>query len=106
MTAVEAVLTADQIAAVHRVRAEIVAYGETNSVGGPSCGVLSEELGMLLGGRENYGRYRLDDGTVCDDHAWVQLPGGVILDASADQFDGGAPIRVLSPGDPDFARYL
>lgn len=93
-----------QVAALHRLRDEIVAAGETNSEGGPSCGVLSEGAGPLVGGTEFYGAYLCDDGTA-PEHAWVVLPDGTIVDASADQF-GGPPIVVIPPGDSRAARYL
>lgn len=87
-----------------RIRSEVVQAGETNSQGGPSCGVTSEEVAALLGGSEFYGAYLCDDGTA-PEHAWVVLPDGTIVDATADQF-GGEPVTIIEPGDPRAARYL
>jgi hypothetical protein len=98
-------LVADQETRILAVRADIVASGETNSAGGPSCGVLAEELAALLGGSELYGAYRLDDGRA-PEHAWVLLADGTIVDASADQFGCQGPLRVLHAGDDDYNRYL
>lgn len=94
---------------IHRLRDEIVAAGETNSAGGPSCGVTAEEVAEMLRGQgvaasENYGAFHHPGGGT-PEHAWVNLPGGHILDPTADQF-GYEPVRLLHPGHPDHVRYL
>lgn len=92
------------LATIERIRQEIVAAGELNSQGGPSCGVTSEEVAVALGGAEVYGAYRLPSGRT-PEHAWVQMPDGTIIDATGDQF-GMPPIQVIPPGDPRAANYL
>ena len=97
------VLDAAKVSAVLALRESIVADGECNSTGGPSCGVTSEELAPILGGSETYGAYDL--GGRFPEHAWVRLPDGTIVDATADQF-GLSAVVVARPGDAQHARYL
>jgi hypothetical protein len=93
-----------QWATIRRIRREVVTAGELNSVGGPSCGVTSEEIAATLGWPEFYGAYRVTDESM-PEHAWNVMPDGTIVDATADQF-GGQPVTVIPPGDPRAARYL
>lgn len=89
------------------LRAEMVAAGETNSTGGPSCGVTSEELEGLLGpGFSRFvGAYLCDDGRA-PEHVWVVWDDdGTIIDATGDHF-GLPPVLVVDPDDPLAARYL
>ncbi len=97
-------ITPFQIAEVHRIRDEVVAAGEVNSTGGPSCGVTSEEAGGVLHGSEFYGAYLTDDGRKVA-HAWVELADGGIIDSTSDQF-GGPRISYISAEDPRRSRYL
>ena len=48
------------------------------------------------------------DGMPCLNHAWNVLPGGVILDATADQFGAAFPGDILTvpPGDYRHCRYV
>ena len=54
-----------------------------------------------------FGRLRLLDTRVCWQHCWNQLPGGRILDATADQFESRwlGDIVVLEASDPHAAAY-
>lgn len=93
---------------IHRLRDEIVAAGETNSAGGPSCGVTAEEVAEMLRSQgiaasENYGSFQHISGEQ-PEHAWVNLPDGTILDPTADQF-GYEPVRFLHPDHPDHSLY-
>lgn len=90
--------------------AEIVAVREEvrGSEDNPACcGIVSEELGLMIeGAQEFYGGYIMADGTFCDDHAWVDLPGGRILDATVDQFNEGEDVRIIGTQSEHYSRYL
>jgi hypothetical protein len=71
------------------------------------CGIVSEELGLTIAGaREFYGAYITADGTLIEDHAWVDLPGDRILDATVDQFNEGEDVRIIGEENPHYRRYL
>jgi hypothetical protein len=71
------------------------------------CGIVSEELaGMIPGAQEFYGAYITADDTFIEDHAWVDLPGGRILDATVDQFNEGEDVRIVGPESERYKCYL
>jgi hypothetical protein len=71
------------------------------------CGIVSEELAeMIDGARVFYGGYIEADSTFCDDHAWVDLPDGRILDATVDQFNEREDVRIVGPDSEHYPRYL
>lgn len=99
MSALERVL-----AACWTARVDAVAQGDTNSRGGPSCGITTEIVVCDVPDVEQtWGAYRTDSGA--PEHVWLTLPDGTIVDPTADQFDQ-APVVVLRPGDPGAERYL
>lgn len=73
-------------------------------VSGGKCLDFSEHIRDLhFGGTAMLGTYLHHGRRV--PHAWLELPGGDILDATLDQFGVPGGVRRLRPSDPDFARY-
>src|SRR5919198_2776811 len=66
------------------------------------CGKVAEAIAAELGWAYPWGHLRLLDGGICWIHCWNQLPDGIIVDATADQFEerGLSDVAVLSPSDP------
>ena len=71
------------------------------------CSKVAAALEALFGWPREWGRLRLLDSRVCWQHCWNQLPGGRILDATADQFESRwlGDIVVLDASDPHAAAY-
>ena len=68
----------------------IIQAGETNSVGGCNCGMISESIATMSDGGEFYGDvYDLKGNLMDEDHAWTILRDGTIIDASIGQFELG-----------------
>src|SRR5437588_3368619 len=71
------------------------------------CSKVAAALEALFGWKREWGRLRLLDSRVCWQHCWNQLPGGRILDATADQFESRwlGDLVVLDASDPHAAAY-
>jgi len=84
----------------HRVRLE---SGRSDG----RCGKVAEAIEAELGWAYCWGHLRLRDGGICWIHCWNQLPDGIIVDATADQFEerGLGDVAVLSPGDLLHTHY-
>jgi hypothetical protein len=66
------------------------------------CSTVAAALEEQFGWKRRFGRLRLLDARVCWQHCWNQLPGGRILDATADQFESRrlGDMVVLEASDP------
>ncbi len=66
------------------------------------CSKVAAALEAQFGWPRKFGRLRLLDTRVCWQHCWNQLPGGRILDATADQFESRwlGDLVVLEASDP------
>lgn len=72
----------------------------------PRCGEVSTAIAEEHGFAFRTGHVVLLDGTTCWPHCWNELPGGDILDATADQFDlFPGDILLLKAGDPLAGHY-
>ena len=71
------------------------------------CLKVAAALAALFGWKRERGRLRLLDSRVRWQHCWNQLPGGRILDATADQFESRwlGDLVVLDASDPRAAAY-
>ena len=71
------------------------------------CSKVAAALEAQFGWKREWGRLRLLDSRVCWQHCWNQLPGGRILDATADQFEARwlGDIVVLEDSDPHASAY-
>ena len=71
------------------------------------CSNVAAALEARFGWRRRFGRLHLLDTRVCWQHCWNQLPGGRVLDATADQFESRwlGDIVVLEASDPHAAAY-
>jgi hypothetical protein len=71
------------------------------------CSRVAAALEAQFGWPRRFGRLRLVDSRVCWQHCWNQLPGGRILDATADQFESRwlGDIVVLEASDPYARAY-
>jgi len=71
------------------------------------CSKVAAALEAVFGWKREWGRLRLLDTRVCWQHCWNQLPGGRILDATADQFESRwlGDLVVLEASDPHAAAY-
>ena len=71
------------------------------------CSKVAAALEAQFGWKREWGRLRLLDSRVCWQHCWNQLPGGRILDATADQFESRwlGDVVVLEASDPYAAAY-
>src|SRR3989441_812621 len=71
------------------------------------CSKVAAALEAQFGWKRRFGRLRLLDARVCWQHCWNQLPGGHILDATADQFESRwlGDIVVLEALDPHATAY-
>ena len=71
------------------------------------CSKVAAALEAQFGWPRRWGRLRLLDTRVCWQHCWNQLPGGRILDATADQFESRwlGDLVVLEASDPHAAAY-
>lgn len=72
--------------------------------GGGGCSIVAECIAKEYGHHEDGGCYVTVDGRHIA-HLWNVLPGGLILDATADQFQEGDNVRVTSGNDPRYMRY-
>jgi hypothetical protein len=66
------------------------------------CSKVAAALEAQFGWPRKFGRLRLLDARVCWQHCWNHLPGGRILDATADQFESRwlGDLVVLEASDP------
>jgi hypothetical protein len=71
------------------------------------CGKVAEAVQAELGWAYRWGHLRLLDGGICWVHCWNQLPGGAVVDATADQFEERwlGDVAVLSTGDRRYTSY-
>ena len=71
------------------------------------CSKVAAALEAQFGWKREWGRLCLLDSRVCWQHCWNQLPGGRILDATADQFESRwlGDIVILEASDPHAAAY-
>lgn len=77
--------------------AEYAAHGKVPG----GCSWMSETIARVYGWHENGGCYVTPEGHIA--HMWNDLPGGLILDATADQFgEPGDGIRVVPGDDPRY----
>jgi hypothetical protein len=69
---------------------------------------VADAICARLGWKKQWGHLLLLDGSVSWVHCWNRRPDGVLLDATADQFEERWPgdILVLAPDDPRAAHYL
>jgi hypothetical protein len=72
------------------------------------CGHVADAICARLGWKKQWGHLLLLDGSVCWVHCWNRRPDGVLVDATADQFEERWPgdILALVPDDPRAAHYL
>lgn len=108
-------LTKKQIAEIEQLRSEVrLEEGGSRSwrKAGGQCGIVSSCVaGMLqdwgVDACEYWGgAYLMENGKICWDHCWVELPDGTLVDATTDQFQEGDSVRVVSPRSPLQRRYL
>ncbi len=107
-------LDEDTLRTIRRIAAEMVASGECNISGGPSCGVASEEISRQLGWDQTYGFFVDKKGNLIDDdHAWAITPDGTIVDVAIQQFEenidlwpGYGDIAVVPPKHPFYRHYV
>jgi hypothetical protein len=72
------------------------------------CGQVADAICARLGWKKQWGYLLLLDGSVSWVHCWNRGPDGVLVDATADQFEERWPgdILVLARDDPRAAHYL
>jgi hypothetical protein len=72
------------------------------------CGHVADAICARLGWKKQWGHLLLLDGSVSWVHCWNLQPDGVLVDATADQFEERWPgdILVLAPDDPRTTHYL
>jgi hypothetical protein len=71
------------------------------------CGHVADAICGRLGWKKQWGHLLLFDGSVCWVHCWNRRPDGILVDATADQFEERWPgdILVLAPDDPRAGHY-
>jgi hypothetical protein len=71
------------------------------------CPKVAAALEAQFGWKREWRRLRLLDSRVCWQHCWNQLPGGRILDTTADQFESRwlGDLVVLDASDPHATAY-
>jgi hypothetical protein len=108
-------LTGTQVAQIEKLRGDVrLEEGGSRSFrkAGGQCGIVSDDVAGLLQERgvdaSEYwgGAYVMANDEICFDHCWVELADGTIVDATADQFQEGDSVRVVSPTSPLQRRYL
>jgi hypothetical protein len=95
-----AVITRQALDVIEELRAE--AHREEGTL--LVCREVSTRVERRFGWWAEVGHYTGPGGGARYGHWWNRLPGGAILDATADQF-GFSGVRVVAPGDPAQFHY-
>lgn len=113
MLALGGEVTPSQIKKIRAMAAELVTDGIVNSAGGASCGVLCEEMSIFFDCDMTYGSvFDCNGNLIDDDHAWLILPDGSIVDPTVTQFKqieiypGVDEIAIIPPAHCMQAQYV